>query len=112
MTALGKFIERQLLVVALRADDAGEAAFLAEQRAAVERPLHQAVGEAEHRQWQLHARRILQIARVDRLGLVLRRIGNERLQLVRADGDDDAIERPAYGAEILDRRVQADLAAT
>src|SRR5258706_16212598 len=44
MAALGDLVERHLLVIALGADDAGEAAFLAEQRTAVEHPLHQADG--------------------------------------------------------------------
>src|SRR5687768_12738998 len=48
MAALGHLFERQLLVVALRADHACEASALAEQRAAVEHPLHEAVGQAEH----------------------------------------------------------------
>src|SRR5881394_86470 len=55
LATLGELIERHLLMIALRADHAGETAFLAEQRAAVEHPLHDAIGEPEHGEGQAHA---------------------------------------------------------
>jgi len=49
VAALGELVERHLLVIALRTDHAHQPSLLAEQRAAVEHPLHQSIGEAEHR---------------------------------------------------------------
>src|SRR5207248_6384804 len=92
MAALGELVERKLLMVALCADDAREAAFLAEEQPAVEHPLHEALGEAEHRQRQADALSILEVTGIDRLVRVLGRIRHDGLQLVRPDGDDHAIE--------------------
>ena len=84
---------RHLLVVALRADDASEKARLAPQLATVEYPLRDAFSEAKHRQVELHLRRELEVNRVDRLvGEVIGNALQQRFELVRADGDDDAVE--------------------
>jgi hypothetical protein len=56
-----------LLMLALRADHASKPAFLSEQRASVEDPLHEALPHAEHRELEPRALRILQVARIDRL---------------------------------------------
>ena len=91
MAAIGNLVLGHLLVIALRADHAGEAAFLAEQRAAVEHPLHQPVGHAEHGEGQARGLGILQVAGIDRLVAELRRLRHECFQLVRTDGHDDMV---------------------
>jgi len=97
-----EFVLRHLLVIALRADDAGNEPALAGQRASVEGPLHQAACKTQHRECQLHAFRVLQVAGIDWLVLELgRQIGKQRLYLVRPDGNDDMRERFAVDLQII-----------
>src|SRR2546425_2810931 len=111
MAALAQLVERHLLVVALRADDAGEPPALSEQRASVEDPLHQPVSHAEHRKAQLHLLAVLEIAGVDRLvGIIRRYLRQKRFQLVRPDRDDRRVE-VAQLLQMIDGRAQPHFAA-
>src|ERR1043166_4962197 len=67
VTRSGELVLAHFLVRAARADHAGEAPALAEERAAVEHPLHQAPREPEHRERKPHALLILEIGGVSRL---------------------------------------------
>ena len=101
-----------LLMLALGADHAREPAALAEQRAAVEHPLHQARVEAEHRQRQAHLRRVLQVAGGDRLVLELgREARQQRVELVRPDRDHHRGVLAPQGVEVARALVQPQLAA-
>ena len=100
MAGGGELVVLHLLVVALRADDAGQQSRVTSKLSPIECPLHDAFGETEHRDRQLHRCRILEINGEDRLvGVAAGEARQQRLELVRPDSDD-------HVAEVLRERVE------